>query len=340
MNAPPFQVADLERYLRDRGLCAGPITLNRIGDGHSNLTYLVDDGHRRIVVRRPPPPPIPPGGHDVLREAYIQRALADTAVPVPTILAAEEAGVAMDSPFYVMGHLAGVVATTETPTAIDKREGRRALAETLIDTLAALHAVDHRSAGLEDFGRPSADVERHLRRFSRIVDPGGYGLDGELGAVLEQLLDNPPTPQATTIVHGDYRLGNVMIASDPPPRLLAVLDWELATIGDPLRDLGYFLATYAVPGEPLHGLTSLGTATLAEGYPGRRELAERYAAATGRNITDIRWYMAMALWKLAVLFEYQHRRIAQGIGDPHYADPTLVPELLTAARHVTTGASA
>src|ERR1700761_4343168 len=100
MNAPPFDVDALQRYLRDRGLCSGPITLQPIGDGHSNLTYLIDDGHARLVLRRPPPPPIPPGGHDVLREARIQSALADTPVPVPTILATQDAGPVMDSPFY------------------------------------------------------------------------------------------------------------------------------------------------------------------------------------------------------------------------------------------------
>lgn len=337
---PPFDVHALETYLCDQGICAGSITLTRIGDGHSNLTYLVDDGYRRVVVRRPPPPPIPPGGHDVLREARVQRALAATPVAVPAILAAEEAGTVMDSPFYVMDHLDGVVATTETPVAIDGPEHRRALAETLIDTVAELHAVDHRAAGLADFGRASSDVERHLRRFSQIVDPDGDGLDGDLGALLDELVDGPPAPQATTIVHGDYRLGNVMIANDAPPRVLAVLDWELATLGDPLRDVGYFLATYAVPGEPLNGLTELSTATLAEGYPARRELARRYADNTGRDLSAIGWYQSMALWKLAVLFEYQRRRVVQGIGDPYYARPGLVKGLLDAARHVRSGAYA
>ena len=118
-----------------------------------------------------------------------------------------------------------------------------------------------------------------------------------------------------------------------------MLDWELATIGDPLRDLGYFLATYAVPGEPLHGLTTLSTATLEDGYPSRASLAERYARSSGRGLSDITWYVAMALWKLAVLFEYQCRRVAHGVGDEYYARPGLVGELLSAARHVTTGAN-
>lgn len=336
-NSEPFDVGALQRYLHDQGICAATITLQRIGDGHSNLTYLVDDGHRRVVVRRPPPPPIPPGGHDVLREAQIQRALAPTPVPVPTILATQEAGTVMDSPFYVMDHLDGVVATTNTPEAIDNADDRRVLAETLVDTLAELHAVDHRAVGLENFGRASSDVARHLRRFARIIDPDGDGLDGDLGDLLELLVADPPAPQKATIVHGDYRLGNVMISAEAPPGIRAVLDWELATLGDPLRDLGYFLATYAVPAEPLHALTEMSTATLAQGYPSRDALAQRYAQRTGRDISNIAWYQAMALWKLAVLFEYQRRRVAQGIGDPYYARPGLVRDLLNAARNATTG---
>ena len=339
MTTPPFDLGALETYLRDREICRGPVTLRRIGDGHSNLTYLVDDGDRRVVLRRPPLPPIPPGGHDVVREARIQRALADTPVPVPTILAVEDGGPVMDAPFYVMDYLDGFVVTTRTPEPLDNPTDRLGLAEALVDTLAELHRVDYRVVGLEDFGRPATNVARHLRRFSRIIDPEDQGLAGELGALLDWLVRDPPTPQPPTIVHGDFRLGNVMIAPGAPPRILAVLDWELATIGDPLRDLGYFLATYAVPREPLHGLTTLGTATLEDGYPSRASLAERYARSSGRGLSDITWYVAMALWKLAVLFEYQCRRVAHGVGDEYYARPGLVDELLSAARHVTTGAN-
>lgn len=340
MSAPPFDVGALETYLRRRDLCTGPITLRRIGDGHSNLTYLVDDGDRQCVVRRPPPPPIPPGGHDVLREARVQRALAGSGVAVPKVLAVESDEQVMDVPFYVMEYLNGIVATTETPAALDTPADRAHLAHALVDTLARLHQIDQHAVGLGDLGRPSGDARRHLRRFARIIDPEEQGLSGELGALLEELLDNPPVPGPATIVHGDFRLGNVMLAPDLPPRILAVLDWELATIGDPLRDLGYFLATYAVPGEPSHALTELSAATLAEGYPSRRELTQRYARTTGRDAANIDWYVAMALWKLAVLFEYQRRRVVDGIGDRYYASKGLVEDLLSAARHATTGANA
>jgi aminoglycoside phosphotransferase (APT) family kinase protein len=242
-----------------------------------------------------------------------------------------------------MSHVEGVVATTETPPAIDNRTDRRRLAELMVDMLADLHAVDplvvdhlavdHRAGGP---GRAATDLGGHLHRFARMIGPGRPA--GELDELLGELVDTAPVPGTATIVHGDFRLGNLMLAPVAPPRIVAVLDWELATVGDPLRDLGYFLATYAVPGEPPHALTALSSATLADGYPGRDQLARRYAARSGRDLARIDWYLRMALWKVAVLFEHQSRRAAQGVGDPYYAWPGLVEALVTAARQVTTGA--
>lgn len=332
----PFDLAALEATLSAAGLVEGPVTLERIGDGHSNLTYAVTDGARSIVLRRPPLPPFPTGAHDVAREARIQRALAHTPVPVPEILLVDDAQQVMDVAYYVMEHLDGDVATTETPAGLDTPAGRAAIGEALVDTLVALHAVDPADTSLEVRAVP-ADVGRQLRRFSRMIDAGERGLDGELGTLLDWLLADPPAPQRTALVHGDFRLGNVMLSRDAPARVLAVLDWELASIGDPLRDLGYFLATYAVGGEPLHALTDMSSATLADGYPSRAQLAERYAAATGAELARLDWYVALALWKLAVLFEYQRRRAVKRVGDPYYAQTGLVDGFLTAARTITTG---
>jgi aminoglycoside phosphotransferase (APT) family kinase protein len=325
----------LENYLRAEGLLAGPIAESRrIGDGHSNVTELVSDGQLSVVLRRPPPPPLPPGAHDVVREARIQRALLKSGVPVPRILAIEETGEVLGQPFYVMTHLDGIVVTDTAPAAL----AASGMAAALVDTLAALHRVDHVAVGLGELARPSGDVARHLRRFARMIDPGEQGLDGDLGALQAWLCEDPPVPAGLAIVHGDYRLGNVIFAATPPARILALLDWELASIGDPLRDLGYLLATHAVPDEPLHALTEMSRATLAGGWPDRVELADRYAQATGTDVSAVGWYQAMALWKLAVLFEYQRRRVTEGIGDKFYAKPGLVEGFLAAARQITEGA--
>lgn len=319
-------MSDLEAYLRERELLGGPVTeRRRIGDGRSTITELVSDGERRVVLRRPGPTSVQPGGCDVLREARILCALQATPVPVPRVLAVD-GGDVLAQPFFVMEHLAGIVATSQTPPGL----GGDALTDALVEALATLHALDPAAVGLGDLGASCSDMGRHLRGFAGIIDPDDEGLDGELGELLERLLDDPPPPRAATIIHGDYRLGNVMLALDEPERLLAILDWELSEIGDPLRDVGYFLATYAMHEEALHALTELSTATLEAGWPSRSELAERYAAATGTSLADIGWYIAMALWKLAVLFEHQRR---------DGAPPGLVERFLAAARPIMTAAA-
>jgi aminoglycoside phosphotransferase (APT) family kinase protein len=326
---PPDELAQLAKFLAAAGICDGPLTARPVGDGHSNLTFLVSDGHRQVVVRRPPPPPLPPGAHDVLREATLIRSLAGSPVPVPEVLATAAAGEVIEAPLFVMSFVAGPVATTETPPALSSPADRRRLGQALVDTLAALHAIDWRAAGLA--GHPEGFNTRHLRRMGRLVAeadgqlPTGFA---ELAAWLEA---HVPPESGASIVHNDYRLGNLILAPEPPARIAAVLDWELATIGDPLFDLGYFLASYPAPEEPLTPTGEMGTAVLEPGYPAREELADRYATATGRDLSQLPWYVTMALWKLAVLYEYGRRRAVTGHGDPYYQDPALVQSFLAAA---------
>jgi len=274
-------------------------------------------------VRRPPPPPVPPGAHDVLREAALLRGLAGNGVPVPTVLATARAAEVVDSPLYVMTHVTGPVVTTRTPEPLATPAGRRAAGESLADTLAALHAVDWRAAGLAGMGRPEGFNARHHRRMRALLvelPPAFAQVDAWLAA-------NVPSESGATIVHGDYRLGNVVLAPDPPGRVAAVLDWELATLGDPLLDVGYLLASWPQAGDPLVPTAALGAAALEPGWPTRAELAQRYAAARGIELGELRWYTAMSLWKLAVLYEFSRRRGT----DPYYADPALVAEFLAAA---------
>src|SRR6478735_12055160 len=150
----PDTLGALETFLRERGITEGPLTTAGIGDGHSNLTFLVSDGVRQVIVRRPPPPPVPPGAHDMLREARLVGGLAGSGVPVADVLAVGQTGDVLDVPFYVMDYVAGPVVTVETPSALSAPADRRRIGEALIDTLAALHAVDWQAAGLGDLGRP------------------------------------------------------------------------------------------------------------------------------------------------------------------------------------------
>lgn len=319
-------LAALEAFLAEHDITAGPLTTRRIGDGHSNLTFLVS-GTRDVVVRRPPPPPLPPGAHDVLREARLLRGLAGTGVPVPGVLATAEAGVVIDSPLYVMSHVAGPVLTTRTPPALAGRGAE--IGTSLVDTLAAVHAVDWKAASLAEMGRPEGFNGRHLRRIRRLVVDGDGDLPAAFGEVYGWLEAHVPAESGAALVHNDYRLGNVIVG--PDARVAAVLDWELATIGDPLLDVGYFLASWPVPGEPFTPTGEMAAAVLEPGYPTRQELAGRYAERTGRDLSGLRWFTTMALWKLAVLFEYSHRRAVAGHGDPYYADPALVRRFLDAA---------
>ena len=320
-------LAALEAFLRERDLASGPLTTRRIGEGHSNLTFLVSDGERELVVRRPPPPPVPPGGHDVLREARLLRALAGTDVPVASVHAIAEAGEVLDVPFYVMDFVRGAVVTDATHDALATPDGRRQIAESFIDVLAALHAVDWRARGLEGFGRPEGFNARHLRRIGGLVRDKEGNPPPAFAEIEAWLAANVPPESGESIVHNDYRIGNVMLAPEPPGRVVAVLDWELATIGDPLLDVGYVLASYPQEGAPRTPTQDFGLALLEPGYPPREALAERYAARTGRDLSNLSWYMAMSEWKIGVLYEYARRRGE----DAYYADPTLVERFIAAA---------
>jgi aminoglycoside phosphotransferase (APT) family kinase protein len=328
----------LGRFLADRGLCGPAITAQAIGDGHSNLTFLVSDGHSKVAVRRPPPPPLPPGAHDVLREARLLTALERTDVPTPQVRATAAAGELLDVPVFVMDFVDGVVITESTPAPIDDEQRRRGIGESLVDTLAALHQVAWREIGLSDFGKPDGFNERQLRRMRSLI-----AVDGSMPRAFTALDDwlhaRQPSESGTAIVHNDFRIGN-MIVNIGTGGVAAVLDWELATIGDPLADLGYLLTSYPVPGEPLVPTSAMGIAVLEPGYPGRTELLDRYAERTGADVSGVNWYATLAMYKLAALYEYSRRRFESGVGDPYYADPGLVSSFLAAGERLATEGSA
>ena len=290
------------------------------------------------MLRRPPRPPLPPSAHDVLREARVIAAIEDTPVRVPRVLAAaSEEESPLGVPFYVMPYIEGEVITTAVPAALDTPEERALLAHELIDALAEVHAVDPATHGLESFGKPTGYLERQLRRFSGLWEHNRTREVPEVDRVTEWLGRNLPESPPATIVHGDYRLGNAMYAPEAPARLVAIFDWELSTIGDPLADLGYLTATYAEPGDRETLLSGLSQVTRHEGFPTRDELIARYEERTGRSMSNLRWYQALALWKTAVFLEGNYKRFLQGASDDAWYRlmDEGIPEIARAALELT-----
>jgi aminoglycoside phosphotransferase (APT) family kinase protein len=315
---PPLLVLEpLRGFLEAHGLGAGDLHAEPVGDGHSNVTYLVRHGEREVVVRRPPRPPLPPSAHDVLREARLLRALEGTAARVPRVLAVCDDETLIGAPFYVMERLHGEVISKAVPPSLDTPEERRRIGEQLVDALVEVHAVDWQAC-LEGFGKPTGYLERQVRRFSGLWE---HSRTRDVPAV-ERLRDwlsaNLPESGPATIVHGDFRLGNTMFASDAPARLIAVFDWEMATIGDPLADVGYLLATWAQAGDPEANRFEVGRVTRSEGFPTRDELAALYEDRSGRAVRHLDWYRTLALWKSVVFMEGNYRRAIEGRTDDPY----------------------
>jgi aminoglycoside phosphotransferase (APT) family kinase protein len=316
---PLLVLEPLQLFLDRHEIGEGPIEPAPIGEGHSNVTYLIKRGETEVVLRRPPRGPLPPSAHDVLREARLLRALSPTPARVPKVLAVCDQPELIGCPFYVMERVEGEVIVGEVPEPLDSPRQRRAIADELIDALVEIHAVDWRAAGLEGFGKPSGYLERQVRRFSGLWEINRTREIAAVERVARWLADQMPSSGPSTIVHGDYRLGNTMFAAAPPARLVAVLDWEMATIGDPLADVGYMCMFWAEDQDPDDSLRQqVGQVTRREGFPSRAELIERYEQRSGRNMRDLRWYTVLALWKATVFMEGNYKRaVAGSTDDPH-----------------------
>jgi aminoglycoside phosphotransferase (APT) family kinase protein len=287
-----------------------PLAFTPIVGGQSNLTYLVaDQAGARWVLRRPPLTGVLPTAHDMAREHGVISALRDTEVPVPGAfdLCADES--VTGAPFYVMEHVDGVVPRAEATVAGTFDEAARAAAGyALVDVLVALHGVDPESVGLGKLGRGHGHVERQLARWRRQWE---QSKTRELPAVEEvhrRLSANAPAQDRVAIVHGDYRIDNMILS--PAGEVRAVLDWELCTLGDPMTDLGLLMVYWSEPGDDVIPLAT--TPTHLPGFPSRAELAAAYARGAGRPVDQLDFYVALGYWKLAVILEGVYARFAAG----------------------------
>lgn len=296
------------------GLLTGPLSADMITGGKSNLTYVVGDGAHDVVVRRPPMGHVLATAHDMGREYRAMAALAGTDVPVPAMHALCEDTEVIGAPFYVMQRSPGTPYKHASELEALGAERTRAISEDLVDTLGRLHAVDYAAVGLGEFGRPDGYLDRQVRRWRKQLESSRSRDIAGIDELAERLTARIPTSSEGTIVHGDYRLDNVLIDSTNGDRMTAVLDWEMSTLGDPLTDVAVMLAyqQMAETSRAAGQAASVTDAPLAPGYLSRDDVIERYASATGRDVSDIGFHLGLAFFKLAVILEGIYFRYSQG----------------------------
>jgi aminoglycoside phosphotransferase (APT) family kinase protein len=339
-------VSRLGRWLREHGVPAGdgPPAVDLIAGGRSNLTYLLDAGFPgapRLVLRRPPLGHVLPTAHDMTREYRVLSALHGTDVPVPRPVALCPDALVIGAPFYLMEHVTGLVLRTrEDGDQVTPAQGRE-LSCRFADMLATIHGVDPQAAGLAGFGKPDGYLERQLARWQRQWElsatremPGFERLTARLAA---GLADAAANAGAGTLVHGDYRLDNMLVTLGAEPGITAVLDWEMSTLCDPLADLGLALVYWAdAADEDWAELSVSAAVTSCPGFLTRTQLADRYAERTGRDVSGLGYYMAFGCFKLAVVLEGIHARFLQHktVGEGFEREGPAVPVLIERAHRM------
>lgn len=330
-NGAILVLDEVESFLRSAGVATAVSGARRIGDGQSNFTFALDTDAGTVILRRGPRPPLPPSAHDMVREARVLSALGGSAVAVPRVLAVCNDNSVLGVPFYVMNEVVGDVITDTLPDRFDQRRPNVAFAA--VDALADLHTIDITPPDIAALGRADGYLHRQIERFAGLwprVTEREMPEVARLGALLQSSI---PTSQRPAVVHGDFRLGNLMFSPGPTPHIASILDWEMATLGDPLADLGYFTATYSRPGSDPTPL-ELTPVTREPGFPETDDLVLRYAHRTGLDVSKLAWYEALALWKAAVFCEAIHTRWRHGERPGDTFGPRLtrgVPDLLAAA---------
>jgi aminoglycoside phosphotransferase (APT) family kinase protein len=294
------------------GLLSGPLTGRLIAGGRSNLTYLVTDGARTWVVRRPPLGHVLETAHDMGREHRVMAALWGSEVPVPEMVALCRDPEVIGAPFYVMSFVAGTVYRTSEQLAEVSPADARRLSDGLVDVLAQLHAVDPPAVGLADLGRPDGFLERQVRRWGKQLEASHSRELPELAALGRRLAEAVPVSRRVALVHGDYKLDNVVVDPAEHGRILSVLDWEMATLGDPLTDLVNVVLWWDGVRDT-EGTPFAAVPAEAPGFPPSTHLLDRYASATGDDLQSLPWYMGLVCYKLASIFEGMYYRDIQGL---------------------------
>jgi aminoglycoside phosphotransferase (APT) family kinase protein len=307
-----LDVTALGRYLgRHLDGDWGRLAIRQYQGGQSNPTYLLEAGSARYVLRKQPPGPLLPKAHQIDREFRIMTALQGTAVPVPRMLHYARDPTIVGTPFYVMEHVRGRTVDDLRMTAL-ARGDRATAGEALMRTLAVLHGLDWGSLGLADFGPADGYARRQLERWGRQYASSRTSDIPAMNRLGDWLATSLPAEERATIVHGDYRIGNVILDCDRP-HIAAVLDWELATIGHPLADLAYALLSYRLPFGGVAGPGLAGLDLEAEGLPREHHLIEAYSRAAGMAPPqDLAFFLALGFFRLAAIVQGVYARAIQG----------------------------
>ena len=346
-NSTLVNFTTLIRFLRDNlSPEEGEISIERHEAGYSNETFFVSWGEKCWVLRRPPSGDLLPTAHDMLREYRVLSALSafDVRTPQPMIACEDQA--VLGVPFYLMERVDGLVIRETLPEVYNSQEERKRLGEELIDALAELHAVKWQGTDLEGIGRPQGYLERQLKRWTQQCEltlPHTRPLSGlkEIGGWLQERL--PPAGEPT-VVHGDYKVDNVMFSAHNPARLVSIFDWEMATLGDPLTDLGWLLSFWGPTGdeqdekdeEDKADFIDTNAMTQLPGFLTREEMAARYEQRTGRTMEHFPFYRCLAVWKYAVILEGLYRLYLEGsAANPKTAEfEWKVPQLMRRAQRI------
>jgi aminoglycoside phosphotransferase (APT) family kinase protein len=316
-----LDTAKLSAWLESTLSLEGELSVQQFPSGYSNLTYLVSKGGTELVLRRPPVGAQVKSGHDMHREFRVLSALSRVYPPAPRPLGRCDDDSILGAPFYVMERRRGIILRRTFPKGltVDAPMLRR-MCEALVDQLAALHAVDFAAAGLADLGKPEGYVRRQVEGWSDRWTKAKTEDVPDIEALSSWLRERVPPETDATLVHNDFKFDNVVLDPDDPTRIVAVLDWEMCTLGDPLLDLGTTLGYWAEPSDdPAWRAMAFGP-TAMPGALTRREIAERYAERTGRDVANMLYYYAFALLKIAVIVQQIYFRWKKGYTkDPRFA---------------------
>jgi aminoglycoside phosphotransferase (APT) family kinase protein len=307
-----FDTTRVAEFLRANGMPVGQLMVEQFPAGQSNLTFLLRSGGWEAVLRRPPLGPVPPRAHDMAREFRLLHRLHPSfpLAPQPYILC-EDPGV-LGVPFYVMERRRGLVLDQELPADWTSDSAlHHTIADSLVQVLVDLHAVDWRAAGLDDIGRPDGYLQRQVSGWiERYAHARTSDVEG-VSALTEWLQESLPASPPPTVIHNDYKLNNVVLDPAQPSRVTAVLDWEMATVGDPLSDLASLLVYWTEPGDA-DMMAGLRSVTCEPGFPSREDVAARYAGLSGRDLSNLGWYVAFAYFKVGVILQQIHVRWYRG----------------------------